>query len=459
MKPITFAELAKMSEGILLQGDPSATITSAHFDTRQLEAGSLFVPIVSNRDGHDFIMQAIEQGAAAVLVSNQSKLPTELPSQTGVILVNDTLRAFQKLSAAYRRQFNIPIVAVTGSNGKTSTKDIIAHVLSAKHSVYKTYKNLNNHLGAPYSLLQLDETHESAVLEVGMNHPGEIDLLASLVQPKYSVITTIGDAHLEFFGTREKIALAKAELLPHTDKDGLVLLNGDNEFLHKIRHLYDGEVWFYSVEGRADVWADHFVTDEHGTRFTVHLPDHISFAVTLPLFGKHNVSNSLPAIAIASRLGMSPEEIQAALATVAISAMRFEVSRTDRGTILINDAYNASPSSMVAAIDTFAEILPSHQKILVLGDMFELGENSEELHAEVGDYLNRYRNQFEKVITIGSLTESMHQAFKGNKFHFTSKEEALSALQPYLTKEYAILFKASRGMKLETLLESVKERS
>lgn len=457
MKPITFAEIAKMAEGILLQGDPTSIIHSVHFDTRQLESGSLFVPVVGNRDGHDFIMQAVELGAVAVLLSNQNKLPEQLPETVGVILVNDTLRAFQKLSAAYRLQFEIPIVAVTGSNGKTSTKDIIAHVLGAKHSVYKTYKNLNNHLGAPYSLLQLNETHEVAVLEVGMNHAGEIDLLASLVQPKYSVITTIGDAHLEFFGTREKIALAKAELLPHTDSNGLVLLNGDSELLHKVSHLYDGEVWFYSVNGKANVWAENLTTDERGTSFTVHLPDQMTFEAFLPLFGKHNVANTLPAIAIATRLGMSPEEIQSALASVSISAMRFEVSRTGSGAILINDAYNASPSSMRAAIDTFADILPAYQKVLVLGDMFELGEDSSSLHAEVGEYLNQYSEQIEVLITIGSLSAHLNQAYSGKKLHFSTKEEALDSIRAYVKKEYSLLFKASRGMKLETLIEEINE--
>lgn len=456
MKPITFTQLAKMAEGILVHGDPAASISSVHFDTRQLESGSLFVPIVGNRDGHDFIRQAIEQGAVATLVSNQAKLPEDLPQETGIILVNDTLRAFQKLSAAYRRQFDIPVVAVTGSNGKTTTKDIIAHVLSAKRSVYKTYKNLNNHLGAPYSLLQLEPHHEAAVLEVGMNHAGEIDLLASLVKPKYSVITTIGDSHLEFFGTREKIALAKAEILPHTDPDGLVLLNGDSELLHKISHLYDGPVWFYSVEGPADVWAEHLTTDERGTSFTVHLPDQPGFSVFLPLYGKHNIANSLPAIAIANRLGMTAADIQAALSTVSISAMRFEVSRSDSGAILINDAYNASPSSMRAAIDTFAEILPAYRKVLVLGDMYELGDNSESLHTQVGEYLNRYPEQFELLVTIGSLTEHLHQAYTGKKQHFATKEEAEATLCPYVSQEFALLFKASRGMKLETLLEAVK---
>ncbi|MGC5328557.1 UDP-N-acetylmuramoyl-tripeptide--D-alanyl-D-alanine ligase [Brevibacillus sp. SYSU BS000544] len=456
MKHTTLASVAKMAEGIILHGNPSTSVHSAHFDARLLEAGALFVPIVGSRDGHDFISQAIEQGASAALISNQDKIPQDSPENFGYILVNDTLRAFQKMASAYRKSFHMPFVAVTGSNGKTTTKDIIAHVLSQRNNVYKTFKNLNNHLGVPYSLLQLDDSHEVAVLELGMSHAGEIDLLADMLHPDYSVITHIGDAHLEFFGTREKIALAKAELLPHTNPAGLVLLNGDSEYLRKVSHLYDGEVWFYSVNEQADIWADQITSDGQGTHYTVHIGSTDRLEVFLPLFGKHNVANSLPAIAIALRMGMTRDEIIAALATVHISAMRFEVNHSSTGAIIINDAYNASPSSMKAAIDTFAEIFPERQKILVLGDMYELGENSGELHADIGIYLNQFEGTFEHLITVGVDAAELSHTFQGKKNHFKTKEEAEQLLAQYNSAEYAILFKASRGMKLESLLEIIK---
>lgn len=438
----------------MLRGNPNLMIRSVHFDTRQLQAESLFVAVKGTRDGHAFLPQAAANGAVAALISEPEQIPADLPETFALILVNDTVRAYQKLGAAYRRQFAFPFIAVTGSNGKTTTKDMIAHLLAQKMPLYRTYKNYNNHLGVPYSLLQLEQAHQAAVLELGMNHAGEIDQLAALVRPQISVITYIGDAHLEYFGSRKKIALAKAELLPHTDPDGLVLLNGDNPYLRQIAHLYEGTVHFYSIEGKADIWAEGITSDDRGTRFTVCFADGTRFACVIPLFGRHNVLNCLPAIAIARRFGMTVAEIVAALATIQLSAMRFEVAHSERGAVLINDAYNASPSSMEAAIATFAEIFPGRKKVLVLGDMFELGSDSPQLHAGVGEFANQYRDHFDQLIAIGHDARHLHDAYQGDKRHFPAKEEAVSALRELDTAEHAVLLKASRGMKFETLLEA-----
>jgi len=456
MKPLTLERAAVMAQGLLLRGEPALTIDSVHFDTRQLAAGALFVAIRgTGRDGHDFLLQAANSGARAAIVSDQSKIPDQLPEDFGLILVNDTLRSFQKLSAAYRHGFSIPFIAVTGSNGKTTTKDILSHVLETKLSVYKTHKNLNNHLGVPYSLLQLDDSHQAAVLELGMNHAGEIDLLASLVQPQISVITYIGDAHMEHFGSREKIALAKAELLPHTSPDGLVLLNGDNPYLRQVAHLYPGKILYYSVEGPADIWAEQIQSNEEGTRFEVRFAAGERFSLFIPLFGIHNVLNTLPAIAIARQFGIEPNEIRAALATVSLSAMRFQVLHAASGAILVNDAYNASPSSMEAAITTFAEIFPDRKKVLVLADMFELGTESANLHAQVGRFANAYADRFTHLIAIGDHARYLAEAYRGPKSVFPNKETALPALQAYQNEEHALLFKGSRGMKLETLVQEL----
>lgn len=458
MIPLNLERLTFMAEGLLLQGDPNAVIRSVHFDSRQLDEDSLFVAVKGDaRDGHDYLLDAAAKGAKAALISDQTRIPPDLPRDFALILVNDTVRGFQKLAAAYRRNFSFPFIAVTGSNGKTTTKDIIAHLLGSKHKVYRTFKNFNNHLGVPYSLLQIEPGQEAAVLEVGMNHAGEIDRLADLFKPQISVITHIGDAHIEYFGTREKIALAKAELLPHTAPDGLVLLNGDNEYLHKISHLYSGDVWFYSIEGPADIWAEGITSDEQGTHFTVHFRSGEHFPVFLPLFGRHNVANALPAIAIARRFGFSTEEIQSGLREVSISAMRFQLIHTSAHGLFINDAYNASPSSMKAAIETFADIVPQRKKVLVLADMFELGTDSARLHAEVGTHLNAYPQVFEQLVTIGNDSRYISDAYEGSKVHFPAKDEALPYLRQFNSKQYAILFKASRGMRLETLIEALKE--
>jgi len=459
MKPFALEHAVIKAGGMLRAGDPGLLLTAVHFDTRQLAQGSLFVALTGGaRDGHDFLLQAAQQGAAAAVISDESNVPQGLPQGFGLILVNDTLRAFQKLAAAYRSQLDIPPIAITGSIGKTTVKDIVAHVLGSRFSVYKTHKNWNNHLGVPYSLLQIEESHQAAVLELGMNHPGEIDLIASLVKPEISVITYIGDSHMEFFGSREKIALAKAELLPHTSLDGLVLLNGDSEYLRMIAHLYPGQITYYSVEGPADIWADEIRSAEDGMHFTVCFSSGERFAAFLPLHGKHSVLNALPAVAIAQRLGMSTSQIAAALSTVQLSAMRFEQVKSAHGPVYISDAYNASPTSMEAAIGTFAELFPERQKVLVLADMFELGPDSDAMHAQVGAYANALRDRFSLLVTVGEHSRHISGAYEGEKLHFATKEEAAAALLPLRDDRHAFLFKASRGMELWTVISDLERQ-
>lgn len=457
MKPIALDQAAIKAEGILLAGSPGLALSSVHFDTRELTAGSLFVALTGGaRDGHDFLLQAVEQGAVAALVSNQEKIPANLPNDFGLILVNDTLRGFQKLAAAYRKSFSFPHIAITGSIGKTTVKDIVAHVLASRSPVYKTYKNFNNHIGVPLSLLQMEEKHRAAVLELGMNHAGEIDLLASLVQPDVSVITFIGESHIEYFGTREKIALAKAELLPHTALDGLVLLNKDSEYLRLIAHLYPGDIMYYSVNEKADIWAEQIETVEGGTCFKVCFASGEHFGAFLPLHGRHSVLNALPAVAIAKRLGMDTEQIAHALSTVQLSAMRFEQINSKHGTVYISDAYNASPVSMEAAVRTFAELYPERARVVVLGDMYELGPESAAMHAGVGALIQDIAECFELLVTIGEDSRYLHDAYSGKKLHFSTKAEALAALLPLRDEKHAFLFKASKGMSLWTLITDLE---
>ncbi|RNB78477.1 UDP-N-acetylmuramoyl-tripeptide--D-alanyl-D-alanine ligase [Brevibacillus nitrificans] len=460
MKPIALEHAAIKAEGMVRAGDPGLLLQAVHFDTRQLIDGSLFVALTGGaRDGHDFLLQAAQQGAVAAVISDESKVPQGLPQGFGLILVNDTLRAFQKLAAAYRKELTIPHIAVTGSIGKTTVKDIIAHVLGSHYSVYKTYKNLNNHLGVPYSLLQIEASHQAAVLELGMNHAGEIDLIASLTKPEISVITYIGDSHMEFFGSREKIALAKAELLPHTSPDGLVLLNGDSEYLRMIAHLYPGKIAYYSVEGPADIWAEDILSTDDGMQFTVCFPTGERFAAALPLYGTHSVLNALPAIAIAMRLGMSVEQITDALSTVKLSAMRFEQVTSAHGALYISDAYNASPASMEAAIGTFAELFPNRKKVLVLGDMYELGAESDAMHIQVGAYANALRDRFSLLVTVGEHSRHISEAYEGQKLHFATKAEAVAALLSLRNEQHAFLLKASRGMELWTVISDLENLS
>lgn len=457
----TLEQILLGTGGQLLQGQENLLVTNVHFDSRQISKNGLFVALTSGtRDGHGFIQTASENGAVAALVSNQEAAIQEgLDPSFALILVEDTEKAFQDLARAYRKDLHIPFIAITGSNGKTTTKDMAAHLLSEKFKVYKTYKNFNNHLGVPLSILQIGKDTEVAVLELGMNHAGEIDFLAQMVQPTYSVITNVNDAHMEFFESREKIALAKGEILGHTHPKGFACLNQDNPYVANLAHLNPGQTFFYHVDngeeqGRAaDITASHLYYDEKGSHFTVTV-DHQQFTCTMPLYGEHNISNTLPAIFIALHLGLMPEEIGKRLATLEISAMRFQQIPGDNGLLIINDAYNASPSSMKASVSTFLTVFSDRTKIVVLGDMFELGEQSQDYHREVGEALNEMEEEFQ-LVTIGHLSREISDAYLGESTHFSSKEEAATYLSQFKSPDYALFLKASRGMKFETILEGL----
>ncbi|GAA0379786.1 UDP-N-acetylmuramoyl-tripeptide--D-alanyl-D-alanine ligase [Bacillus horti] len=447
----TAEQLTTITNGELIQGKLDVHIHSIHFNSQKLEKSSCFIALTKGkRDGHQFLGDACRAGATIAIISDPNVQRKGIEELT-LILVKDTELALQQLAKAHRHTLSIPIIAITGSNGKTTTKDMIAHILASRKKVYKTSGNLNNHLGAPLSLLQIDDTYEAAVLELGMNHAGEIDLLGSFVQPTVSVITNIGDAHIEFFGSKLGIAKAKGELLPHTDKDAFVLLNKDDQFVCSQADRYPGKVYYYSIQQKTDVFATNISFTDQGTIFTLHINEE-SISCFMPMFGQYNVSNVLPGAFIAYQYGYSLEQIAASLLSLSISSMRFQIIDGPGQSLLINDAYNASPTSMRASIQTFKQIFAQRKKILVLGDIYELGEESDQLHISVGEYirgLNQNDSEFQ-LITVGQSSQLIAQAGQG--VHYPTKTEALKALEPYLTQDYAILFKASRGMKLEEMI-------
>ncbi|HJV44616.1 MAG TPA: UDP-N-acetylmuramoyl-tripeptide--D-alanyl-D-alanine ligase [Bacillota bacterium] len=453
---LTLEQICDAAGGTLLSGRPDQSITSFHFDTRQLTRDSLFVALTSGeRDGHQFLQEAKIQGAIAALISNPDYQTEEI--ELAYILVDNTEKAFAKIAHYYRNQLHIPVIAVTGSNGKTTTKDMIAHVLGSKKNVFKTYKNYNNHLGVPLSILQINQDHELAVIEMGMNHPGEIDFLASIGKPDISVITNVTDAHIEYLGSRENIAKAKGELLPHTSSNGFAILNGDNPYVHSVSHLNPGQTYFYRLNEEADIYATDIATTDAGTSFTVNIGEE-SFTCSIPMFGLHNVSNLLPAIFIANHFGYNHKEITQALTNLSISPMRFELVQHNGDAVIINDAYNASPTSMKSSIQTFAEILSSYKRILVLGDMFELGERSIAFHQEVGSYINQLAERFEWLVTVGENSQYISSEAHIPSRHFTSKSDATNFLANYMDGGHAFLFKGSRGMKLEELVNHLLNR-
>ncbi|MBN6186178.1 UDP-N-acetylmuramoyl-tripeptide--D-alanyl-D-alanine ligase [Aneurinibacillus sp. BA2021] len=458
----TVQEIVEITQGTLLQGEQQTEITSVHFDSRKIEHGALFVALTGGaRDGHEFLQKAAEMGAKAAFVSDEAKAQAAgMEADFALILVDDTEKAFQQIARIYRNRLSLPIVAITGSNGKTTTKDILAHLLSGRKNVYKTYKNFNNHLGVPLSLLQITPETEAAVLELGMNHAGEIDFLAGMVRPSFSVITNVNDAHIEFFGSRELIAQAKGEILGHTNPDGFACLNQDNELVANLAHLNPGKTYFYHVhhegeeERAADITASDIVFDENGSHFVVTTHDGEQFRCFMPLFGEHNISNALPCIFIARHLGIPSAEIAERLATLSISTMRFERVDGANGLLIINDAYNASPASMIASVKTFLSIYPERRKVLVLGDMYELGAESPAYHREVGTELRNMDMEFE-LVAIGQDAKHLAEGYGPGANYFTDKEEAKAYLAAFKSADYALLLKASRGMELETLLDSL----
>lgn len=449
----TINEITTITGGKLLNVRPTykEKIEHVHFDSRLLEKNSLFIALtIGNQNGHDFIEKAIEKGATCILLSQEMYYYEYDNPKVSFILVEDTLQAFHKLAAYHREEMNIPVVAITGSNGKTSTKDILSHVLSTHKEILKTEKNFNNHLGVPLTLLQMKQGHEMAIIEVGMNHAGEIDELAHIIKPSFSIITNIGESHIEHLGSKENIAHAKGELLPHTNPRGFAILPNECEFLALLKEKYTGPIIQYGKEG--DISYENILQKDEGTIFSFRLNDK-TYEAFIPLYGEHNVLNVLPAIFIADQFAFPIEDILVSLSTIEISSMRFEKVENVKNNLVINDAYNASPSSMKESVTTFMNLFPQKEKVVVLGDMFELGKDAEVLHTEVGSFISKVSDSLHELITIGKDSFYISNAFHGNKKHFETVEEATTYIQQM--KEKAVLFKASRGMKFEKIIEQL----
>ncbi|MCF6093601.1 UDP-N-acetylmuramoyl-tripeptide--D-alanyl-D-alanine ligase [Microaerobacter geothermalis] len=420
-------------------------------DSRKITSGNLFVPLIGDQfDGHQFVQQALEQGAALSLWQEN-----HLPPPTGpVILVKDTLSALQSLASYYRKKIGIPIVAVTGSNGKTTVKDLIASVLSVRYKVYETKGNLNNHIGLPLTLLSIPSDTEIGVVEMGMNHFGEISLLSKIANPDIAVITNIGESHIQFLGSREGISRAKLEILDGLKSDGYLIIDGDEPLLtskigeiaaHVVRCGFDLQndfaIFSYKLKGLRGM--EFFIKGE-GNSFTTNL------------IGKHHLKNLLYTIAVAKLFGLSSKEIKKGLQNPQMTKMRMEVIQGKNQIEIVNDAYNASPTSVKAAV-SFLSALEGRQRVLVLGDMLELGDEENAWHYEVGNFISS--QNIDILVTYGPRSRYIHQGaiesgFSSERaYHFLNKEELISTLIPLLTRDAVIVVKASRGMALETIIE------
>ena len=422
-------------------------------DSRIESSGELFVALCGERfDGHAYCKMALEHGAAAVLVS---KPVPELPSETVIITVEDTLLAYQQIAHAYRMSNkNLKVVAVTGSNGKTSTKDMIAACLSTKFKVIKTQENFNNEIGLPKTLLSVKADTEIAVVEMGMRGLGQIRELCDIAKPDVAVVTNVGETHMELLGSMENIARAKSELVEDLTQEQLAVLNADNEYVAAMADKTKAQVVTYGYSGKATFRGDNVVTTAHGSVFTcIDSRSGERTEVNMPFIGEHNVQNALAAIAVGAAFGVKLNNSAKALMTAKLTGSRQEIVHIGTMTV-INDAYNASPMSMQAAIETLDEVATG-RKIAVMGDMLELGDVSVQAHRTVGCTLASHR--VDVLVTRGAMGREIAQAAKaaGLKFVYScdSHEAAGQTLRQLLLPGDTILFKGSRGMQMEKIID------
>lgn len=448
METLRVSEIAKVCGG---EFNIDTEITSVAIDTRKIEKGCLFICIKGERfDAHRFIDEAFEKGAAAVMISEDVKIDKPY------IKVDDTAKQILSLAGYYRSKFDIPIVALTGSVGKTTTKEFTHLVVNSKYKAIKTLGNLNNEIGLPQMLFMLDSSTEAAVIEMGMNHFGEIHRLSTATQPTVGIITNIGVSHIENLGSREGILEAKLEILDGLKKGAPLLLNGDNDLLSTVKND-DYKIYFYAVDNDADFKAVDIKENPNTTSFTVQYFGKEQ-KITIPAIGKHNVYNALAAFAVGILLDIDAETAADALKTYEPSGMRQKVVEIN-GITSIEDCYNASPDSMKAGITTLAGI-QAFKKIAVLSDMLELGEYSEQAHYDVGTMAAE--NKIDYLLCVGNDAKYIVDGARDNgllnAYLFDSKQSLTDKLFEIAEKGDAVLFKASRGMKLEEVISEIYKR-
>ncbi|MBR1802691.1 MAG: UDP-N-acetylmuramoyl-tripeptide--D-alanyl-D-alanine ligase [Clostridia bacterium] len=458
---ITVKDIISVTKGTLASGREE--ILCEHFctDSRKVQANDTYVGIKGeNVDGNQFYEMALKQGASCCILQGVD-IPEIIKSQypsTAIVLVENTVKALQQIAAYKRSLYDIPVVAITGSVGKTSTKDIVASVLSQKFHVLKTQGNFNNEIGLPLTVLQLKD-HDAMVVEMGMNSFGEISLLTNIAKPLVAVITNVGTAHIGMLGSRENILKAKLEILEGLQKDGTVIINNDNDLLHewneKQNHEYN--VITYGIHEKSTIEATEISLQEEGSTYIAKV-DGSSYPVTIQVGGEHFVYNSLCAIAVSRIFKIPMEQVLKGILEFELTKKRMEIKKAKNGAIVINDCYNANYDSMKAALDYLGK-MPNNQKIAVLGDMLELGEYSKELHEKVGEAVAE--NHIDLLICVGNEAKNIAKKAEENGmkkeaiFTADSNEKAIAILQEKLQKDDVVLLKASNSMNFTQICEAI----
>jgi UDP-N-acetylmuramoyl-tripeptide--D-alanyl-D-alanine ligase len=450
--------LSRVAEFVSASGEfsPEEVAQGYSIDSRTVGPGQLFFAVKGERlDGHDFVESALARGAVAAVVRRDQM--ERYPGQARLLAVEDTLAALQTLAMAVRKLWGKVLVGVTGSMGKTTTKEAIAHVLSVRLRVLKSEGNFNNHFGLPLMLLKLEPEHDVAVIEMGMSHAGEIRALAKIAQPEIGVVTNVAPVHLEFFDSVAGIARAKYELVESLPAGGTAVLNADDEYVSQFGREFKGKVVMYGTRATADVRAENVRNrGADGSEFDVVIGG-VRERATLPLVGEHNILNALAAVAVGLERGLKPLEAVGALANLAPADKRGEVVRLGNITV-INDCYNCNPKALNAMVDALAA-MAAPRRIVVAGAMLELGPAGEDLHRQAGQHIAE--RKIDVLLGVKGPAEAMVEAARlaGTRAEFVSTpEEAGEWLAREAREGDVVLMKASRGVKLEKALEVWKAR-
>jgi UDP-N-acetylmuramoyl-tripeptide--D-alanyl-D-alanine ligase len=449
--------VAEVCYAEIRRGIGATLVKNVCTDSRQAKAGDLFFAIRGEKfDGHDFLNEIAGKNVAAIVIE-KGKIPAQLP-ECGVLVVEDARVALGKLAAAYRKDFSLPIICVSGSNGKTTVKELLASVLRRKFSTLWSEASFNNDIGVPLTLLRLEKSHQAAVLEAGTNHPGELAPLIKMIQPKFGVLTNIGREHLEFFGDVAGVAQEEgwlAELLPPAGK---LFANGDNEWTGKIIARTKAKVVRVGLGEENDWRADKIRLDKNGVTFRVQTTkENFCGEYRINLLGRHQVTNALFAIAVGEELGLGRTEIQSGLADCKAPKMRLQFWEAN-GVRVLDDAYNANADSTIAALETLCDLPLKGRRVAVLGDMEELGAHSEAAHAEVGRRAAELRiGQLFAVGKMAAVTaKGARDAGLNRVIEFADVEAAVKAMKNFLKTGDVVLLKASRASRLERIAETLK---
>lgn len=450
-------EIAQACGGKILCGNPESEVTSVTTDSRAVVPGTLFVPMIGERvDAHRFLPGAAQAGAAAVLTQEHTECSAA--GSCAWIAVEDTRSALQKIAGAYRSRFSIPVVGVTGSVGKTTTKEMISLALSAEKNVMKTQGNFNSQLGVPLTVFRLLPQHQAAVIEMGMSEFGEMARLAQIVRPTCAVMTNIGISHIENLKTQENIRSEKLHITDAFAADSVLFLNGDDPLLRQLRGTLPFSTVYFGTEDWCDVRAEQ-ITCENGTSQFIAVCNAFRVPVSLPVPGAHNILNALAALCVAHHLGVSPQKVAAALHTYRPPAMRQQIHKVG-GITVIDDSYNASPDSMRSSVNILMDMKGSGRAVGVFADMLELGEYSRQAHFDAGIYAAVHG--IDALFVIGEQAQEIRWGALSARcrlpvFSFLSNGQALEELLKYLQPGDAVIVKGSRGMKTDEIVRGLLE--